>query len=54
MIIEDMKKGKLFLLLIFIILVCIVITFIVINREEKAGNKMEQDMEFLYLENREN
>lgn len=40
-----MKKGKLFLLLIFIILVCIVITFIVLN-ERKAGNKMEQDMEF--------
>lgn len=43
---EDMKKGKLFLLLIFIILVCIVISFIVLN-ERKVGNKMEQDIDFL-------
>lgn len=42
---QGYKNKKLFSLLIFIILACIVITFIVLN-ERKAGNKMEQDMDF--------
>lgn len=45
MIIEDLKKEKLFLLLITIILACIIISFIVLN-ERKVGSKMDEDIAF--------